>query len=50
MKMLIPPLMELMRQNDPVLIENLFMCIKMIIQSIPKAMFEFAEPIFQMIH
>jgi len=50
MPMLIPPLMNLMKANDPYLTNSLFDCVNMIIVYIPQAMLEFADPIFDMLH
>ena len=48
--MLIPVLMALLKQNDYILNDSLFAVVKKIIQYIPDAMVQFADPIFEMIH
>ena len=50
MPMLIPVLMALLKQNDYILNDSLFAVVKKIIQYIPDAMVQFADPIFEMIH
>ena len=50
MPMLIPVLMAMLKQNDHILNESLFVVMKKIIQYIPEAMVQFADEIFEMIH
>lgn len=50
MPMLIPVLMAMLKQNDHILNDSLFIVMKKIIQYIPEAMVQFADSIFEMIH
>ena len=50
MPMLIPPLMDLIKQNDPLLTQDLFSVMLLIVESIPEALLQFSDNIFEMIH
>lgn len=50
MPMLIPPLMDLIKQNDYLLTADLFSVMKLIVESISEALLQFADNIFDMIH
>lgn len=50
MQMIIPPLMDLIKQNDVNRTQDLFGIMSLIVKEIPEAVLKFADNIFEMIH
>lgn len=48
--MIIPPLMDLIKQNDSYRTQDLFGIVMLIVREIPEAILKFADHIFEMIH
>ena len=48
--LIIPPLMTLIKTNDPVLNESLYQCINAIIGTVPKSIDKFSDIIFDTIN
>lgn len=48
--LLIPPLIALIKQNDPALNKSLFECINNCIQAVPDSLADFSDEIFDMVH
>jgi hypothetical protein len=48
--MIIPPLMDLIRQNESNRVQDLFNIVSLIVKEIPEAVLKFADHIFEMIH
>ena len=48
--MIIPPLMDLIKQNDAYRTQDLFGIVSLIVKELPEAVLKFADHIFEMIH
>lgn len=47
--MIIPPLMDLIKQNELYRTQDLFLVVSLIVREIPEAVLKFADHIFEMI-